>query len=115
MADYSEQKKICAKYAADFVVAPEHLVLGMSLSVKEGMMPINGLRHRPEGETTGWFVYAGQEASTADDFYEPLHVSHVDDWSPLIRKYLGLAPGWRFLVTDDGYEDVWFDKTLLDV
>ncbi len=114
MADYSEQKQICAKYGAEFAYAPEQLTLGISLSVKEGMMPINGLRHPPEGNTTGWYIYAGLEASTADDFYKPLHVSHVDDWSPLIRKYLGLAPGWRFLIAD-GYEDVWFDKALLDV
>ena len=28
-------------------------------------------------------------------FFRPLHVEHVDEWSLLIRKYLGLAPGWE--------------------
>ena len=28
-----------------------------------------------------------------------------------IKKYLGLAPGWRFLIAGD-YEDVWFDERL---
>lgn len=114
MVDYSEQKRVCEKYGAEFVAAPENLKLGISLSVKEGATPIHGLRHPPVGDTTGWYIYGGQEASTAEDFYKPLHVSHVDEWSTLIRKYLGLAPGWRFLVADD-HEDVWFDKALLDV
>ena len=26
--------------------------------------------------------------------------------------YLGLAPGWRFLIAP-GYEDVWYDEKLL--
>jgi hypothetical protein len=29
-----------------------------------------------------------------------------------LTKYLGLAPGWRFLIAP-GYEDVWFDEILL--
>jgi hypothetical protein len=29
-------------------------------------------------------------------------------------KYLGLAPGWRFLVAP-GYKDVWFDAKLLNI
>jgi hypothetical protein len=28
-------------------------------------------------------------------------------------KYFGLEPGWRFLLAP-GYEDVWYDATLLD-
>lgn len=114
MIEYSEQKRICEKYGAGFVAAPDNLKLGISLSVKEGLMPIHGLRLLPEGDTTGWYIYAGDEASTADDFYKPLHVSHVDEWSPLIRKYLGLAPGWRLLVAEK-HVDVWFDKALLDM
>jgi hypothetical protein len=31
----------------------------------------------------------------------------------VFARYLGLAPGWRFLIGEDGYEDVWFDPDLL--
>ena len=76
-------------------------------------MPINGLRHPIQGDTTGWFIWAGGEPSTAPDFFQPVHVAHLADWCPLALKFLGLPPGWRFLVAD-GYEDVWGDPSLLD-
>lgn len=80
---------------------------------KVGLQPINGLRHLPEGDTTGWYIWAGEKMESDDDFFKPLHVEHLLDWCPDIKKYLGLPPGWRFLVAGD-YEDVWYDESLLD-
>ncbi|MEW4429666.1 hypothetical protein AB1I68_19555 [Paenibacillus pabuli] len=54
----------------------------------------------PVGDTTGWYIWAG-EYSDADDFFVPLHTAHVDEWDPKIKKYLGLAPGCRFLIAED--------------
>ncbi|QXI31593.1 hypothetical protein HU752_022615 [Pseudomonas vanderleydeniana] len=71
------------------------------------------MRIRPEAGTCGWYIWAGEELSEADDFFVPLHVAHLDDWEPLLLPYLGLAPGFRFLITED-YEDVWFDPRLLE-
>ena len=89
-----------------------HLKVGIALNVREGITPINGLRHPPEGDTTGWYIYAGEELSDDPDFFKPLHVEHLDKWCPQIKKYLGLPAGRRFLVAGD-YEDVWFDESLL--
>jgi hypothetical protein len=90
------------------------LKVGISKNVRDGIWPINGLRHPLEGDTTGWYIWAGEQFSTDPDFFVPLHVEHLKEWCPLVLKYLGLAPGWRFLVAN-GYEDVWQDITLLDV
>ena len=76
-------------------------------------MPINGLRHPIQGDTTGWYIWAGGEPSTAPDFFQPVHVAHLVEWCPLALKFLGLPPGWRFQVAD-GHEDVWEDPTLLE-
>jgi hypothetical protein len=76
-----------------------------------GKLPINGLRIHLEG-TCGWFIWAGEEASTDPNFYQPLHVEHVVDYLPSVVPYLALPPGYRFQIAD-GYEDVWFDSTLL--
>lgn len=92
--------------------SPLNLKVGISYNVKEGVLPINGLRIKPEGDTTGWYIWGGTELSDDKDFFQPTHVEHLNDWNPLIEKYLGLSPGWRFLITDD-YEDVWFDEKLL--
>jgi hypothetical protein len=110
----ASQREICEKYGAEFCPAPSHEKLGIADNVRTGALPINGLRHPPAGDTSGWYVWAGEELSADADFFQPLHIKHLDKWCPRIEKYLGLAPGWRFLVADD-YEDVWFDPQLLNV
>lgn len=107
------QKLICAKYNADYLEARSDFKVGISENVKKNLLPINGLRIYPEGDTTGWYIWAGEEFSEDPNFFIPLHVEHIEDWVPNIRKYLGLAPGWRFLITGD-YEDVWYDPNILD-
>lgn len=107
-----EQKDVCNRYDAPFMEAPANLKVGIAPNVKEGIYPINGMRHIPEGDTTGWYIWAGEEFSEDADFFVPLHAEHLEEWCPDIIKYLGLAPGWRFLVAPD-YEDVWQDSTLI--
>jgi hypothetical protein len=108
-----EQKEICDRFGAPYLEASPIFKVGISLNVKDGVMPINGLRHPVEGDTTGWYIWAG-EYSEDPDFFVPLHASHLKEWCPLAVKFLGLAPGWRFLATDN-YVDVWEDLTLLEV
>jgi hypothetical protein len=106
-----EQKLVCEKYGAVFYESPQLLKVGISRNVKEGVWPINGLRHQLDGGTTGWYIWAGEKYSTDPDFFVPLHVEHLKEWCPVVLKYLGLAPGWRFLLADN-YEDVWQDLFL---
>jgi hypothetical protein len=113
--DFSkEQKIICERYGSSFFESPSFLKVGVSRNVRDGIWPINGLRHPLEGDTTGWYIWAGEEFSNEDDFFVPLHVEHLTEWCPIVLKYLGLAPGWRFLLSND-YEDIWEDISLLDV
>ncbi len=113
--DYSkEQKLICEQYGSPFCESPMFLKVGVSKNIKDGVWPINGLRHPLKGDTTGWYIWAGEEFSTDPDFFIPLHVEHLREWCPMVLKYIGLSPGWRFLIAN-GYEDVWEDKSLLDI
>ena len=106
-----KQKFICNKYSAPYLESPSNLKVGISINVKDGEYPIHGLRHPMEGDTTGWYIWSGKY-SNDPDFFKPLHVKHLKEWAPLVEKYLGLAPGWRFLITPD-YEDVCEDLELL--
>lgn len=106
------QRETCAHFGAEYCAAPPGMKLGIAENVRQGVLPINGLRHPPVGDTSGWYVWAGQELSADATFFKPLHIDHIQEWCPRIQKYLGLAPGWRFLVTNE-YEDVWFDPDLL--
>jgi len=114
MDSIKTQKEVCTKFGAVFVEAPSNLKVGISLNVKEGIYPINGMRHPIEGDTSGWYIWAGEQFSEDPDFFVPLHIEHLNEWCPQIIKYLGLAPGWRFLIAP-GYEDVWQDTSLLQV
>lgn len=116
MSDVIEnsQKEICKKYGAAYQPSLPDMKLGIALNIREGVAPINGLRHPPQGDTTGWYIWAGEELSSDPDFFKPLHVEHLSEWCPQVQKYLGLPPGWRFLIAG-GYEDVWYDELLLEV
>ena len=85
--------------------------LGIARNVRSGQLPVNGLRHQPAGDTTGWYIWAGEELSDSPDFLSPLHVAHLEEWCPQARQYLGLPPGWRFLIAG-AYADVWFDAAV---
>ena len=70
------------------------------------------MRHPPTGDTTGWYIWAGEELLDDADFFEPAHLSHLAGWRPEALAYLALPPGWRFLLAPD-QEEVWEDETLL--
>ncbi|MGF7034418.1 hypothetical protein J2T17_005369 [Paenibacillus mucilaginosus] len=107
-----EQRSICIKYHGEYLPPQPDDMLGIARNAKERLLPINGLRHTPETGTSGWFIWAGEEFSEDPDFFVPMHVRHIEEREPQLMKYLGLRPGWRFLIAGD-YEDVWYDETLL--
>ena len=74
--------------------------------------PVHGLRHRPAGDTSGWYCWTG-EMSSDPDFFVPLHQRHLIERVPELTEYLDLPPGSRFLLSPD-YVDVWEDLSLID-
>ena len=108
----AEQRLLCIKCGAQFLEASDGSKVGLARNVRQGVLPINGVRHVPVGDTSGWYIWAGETLSVAEDFFQPLHIGHLHEDCPQVIKYLGLAPGWRFLIAGD-YEDVWFDADVL--
>ena len=108
------QQEICRRFGASFLPPDDWRMVGLSKNFDPARFPINGLRHPPEGQTTGWYIWSGEEFSDEDDFFQPLHTVHLVERCPEIMKYLGLGPGWRFLYAP-GYEDVWYDPNLLNI
>jgi len=109
-----QQKEICSKYNVIYVASNQNFKVGISKTVLSGLMPIHGLRHLIEGDTTGWYIWSG-EFRDDPDFFAPMHVSHLKNICPCVLKYLGFPPGYRFLIDDKGYEDVWEDLSLLNM
>lgn len=108
------QLEICKKYSAEFHSIDDDAKVGISENTDGIAMPINGLRHKPTAGTSGWYIWSGEEPSSDEDFFKPVHAKHLESSLPQVLKYLALPPGYRFLIADD-YVDVWFDAELLKV
>jgi|SRR5450432_217243 hypothetical protein len=111
--DEQMQIALCRQHGQDFEPCPPDSKLGVALQTL-GKVPVNGLRHPPTHDTNGWYIWAGEDFSKEEDFFQPLHTSHLAECLPQAVKFLGLPPGSRFLVSGDNV-DVWFDKSLLNV
>lgn len=105
---------VCARYAVPFTEPTPAQKAGVPADIRETVWPLNGLRHPPQNDTSGWYFWRGRELSQAPDYFQPVHALHLPDMIPEVLPYLGLPPGWRFLIAPD-YQDVWYDPSLLDV
>ena len=106
-----QQRNTCSEYGAIYCPSPQDNIIGISSQIKRGEPPIYGLRHPLRNGTTGWNIWAG-DYSDDPDFFKPIHTKHLNDLYSETLKFLGLPPGWRFLIAE-GYEDVWYDSRLL--
>ena len=62
------QLDVCKRFQAAPVPTLSHLKVGITLNVKEGKIPVNGLRCPLKGDTAGWYIWAGEEWSDDPDF-----------------------------------------------
>ena len=114
----TQQSRVCERFGAQLQSPSPELNSGVSAHFLDGgfhqrpTWPVHGCRYLETETTTGWYLWAGESFSTDPDFFVPLHVGHLDEWSVGLKKFLALPPGWRFLKAGD-YEDVWFDESLL--
>lgn len=109
----SQQSEYCSQHGYDYLIAAPNSKLGFAIQT-QGQLPINGLRHPPEGDANGWYLWFGETLSQEPDFFSAIHVDHLSEICPEVIRFLGLPPGYRFLVAGD-YADVWYDPTLLEV
>jgi hypothetical protein len=111
-----EQKAICDKLKVDWMAVDEKSFIAINDSLFSDTKPINGLRHPKHGKIDGWYLWSGGEIPQQEsDFFKPLHTEHLIQVRPIVLKYLGLPPGWRFQIDDNGYEDIWFDESILNI
>ena len=108
---------ICEKYRARHTSPRYDLKVGINLGGEA--YPINGHRE-PDSpaydELTGWWIWNDERDIPQDDphFFESLHAFHLLESRPAVLPYLGLPPGWRFLIAPN-HEDAWYDPTLLEL
>jgi hypothetical protein len=110
-----QQKSMCDKLKIDWTPVDINSLVAFNESLLTSISPINGLRHPKQGAIDGWYLWSGGEIpQTEDYFFKSIHVGHLIDQRTIVLKFLGLPPGWRFQIDDTGYEDVWFDISVLN-
>ena len=71
------QARVCERYGIGPYPTPAALKVGIASNVRDGAQPLNGLRCHPVGDTSGWYIWAGEEWSDDPDFFVPLHIHHL--------------------------------------
>lgn len=111
-----EQKDVCKRLELQWTPIGKGLMVAINGSLFTDTQPINGLRHPRQEDIDGWYIWSGGEIPQGkDNFFNPIHHEHLLDIQPLVLKYLGLPYGYRFQIDDKGYEDVWFDQSILEI
>ena len=106
------QADICKRYGVEPQPPIGQDRLGIALATLQNQ-PINGLRVPALSGSSGWFIFGGSEAGSEADFYSPLCTTHICEYCDIVAPYLCLPAGWRFQIDSNGYEDVWYDPTLM--
>jgi hypothetical protein len=107
-----KQKEICEKYGSNWKPINKTLNIGISENLDLGTL--NGLRHRTKKGEVCWFIWSG-EYSEDDNFFQTICAEHLMQRKPKLIDYLGLDVGFRFIISENGYEAVWFDEKLLKI
>ena len=110
-----EQRALCAMRDIPWTATDRQMIVGVADNALTREIPLNGLRLKKSGGTSGWYVWSGTELSEAPNFFKPRCAEHLLDLQPSLLKFLGLPVGYRFLFDDEGFVDVWFDEKLLEV
>ena len=103
-----QQRAVCKKYGVEWVEADPFFAVGLAKNISATAMPLNGHRHPVKDDFTGWMIWSGEVdlPSQPVDYFERVHVHHLGDYCPAAIRFLGLPPGWSFMVAGD-FEDVW--------
>jgi hypothetical protein len=110
---FRAQRALCTRVGSPLLAVGGNEKMGVSRSALDvANWPLKGVRHRPEAGTCGWYVFAGTY-SEDPNFYQPMHAQHLLDVRPEVAEYLGMSPGWAFVIAP-GYEDVWQDDDFLE-
>lgn len=102
------QQRICRTFGAAFDPPAQRSKVGIALHTLD-RVPIHGVRLMPTDTTSGWYIYAGDAWSNADDFYQPLCVEHLGKYCKFALPFICLPPGWHFMTDHMGFIDVWYD------
>ena len=101
----AEQKLLCEEFGSNYIELKGDDLIAVAMNTLE-QEPLVGLRHRVNSAAEpSWYIYAGELQSDAQ--FEIVTVKQLQDILPEVLPYLALDVGYRFMIDQDDYEDVW--------
>jgi len=107
------QQEVCARNGVVHVAVPQHAHVNVTSKLLEGTHFVYGLRLAPTDDRTGWFFWT-EELFPPLPRFSAIQVAEFEERWPEVIKFLGLPPGWRFVVDGYGYEREWEDRSFLN-
>lgn len=98
-------EEICLRHASKYCPLHEDTMVAFAATTI-GQNPIYGVRLEADAGKIEWFIWCGEHNERVD-FYAPYHARHMRELFPIVIPYLSLEPGYKFIIDDAGYEDVW--------
>jgi len=71
----NEQREICMRFGASCLLPDVRLRSASARLSTRRNFPITSCAISPQGDTTGWYIWSGEELSTDAGFFVPLHSS----------------------------------------
>ena len=105
------QKDICKRFGATHFACSDDQFVYFALESK-GYLPVNGERVRGKGEESGWYIWCGAHKKDSEAFFQKVSVYELSEMVPLAYAFLGLPPGFKFLIAG-GHQRAWLDENLL--
>ena len=84
----------CRKHHVRFVPAQPHSNVHFALETI-GQTPINGLRHPPQRDSSGWYIWCGEEFPTSPQCFIALQTIHLADCCPEALRLPALSSASR--------------------
>src|SRR5215831_16897235 len=69
MQTSEKEIEICRRFRSSVQIPGPEQKVGIALSTL-ALKPLNALRHPPEGETCGWYIWGGEKLSQDPKFFQ---------------------------------------------
>lgn len=106
------QREVCKRFGATHYASDENNTVYFA-GETQGLLPVHGERVRGGENQSGWYVWCGGNRFDRDDFFQEMSVFEFAGRVPLAYSFLGLPPGFKFLVAG-GHQRAWLEEGLLE-
>ncbi len=104
------QQECCEHYSSNYTPTELEQLVVISDGIYEGAVPVEGVRYPSPSHMTGWWLTTDNYNGDVDTL-QSVHFRHIVEKRPELAIYMGLKPGYRFLLGGKD-EHVWFDEKV---